>query len=465
MDMQTLNAKARDKALAVKTLIEADKPDMAQVKALQDEADALLAQAAAIQKADATIKSVGEPQRHVALPTGVEPEPQPKEWQGKMLYQLQFGTEDAAVKAILCDLHGANYEQKRYEQAQGFTRYLRTGKGISEHGEFLWTPATIKVALAEGQDVKAMKTVMVEAVDTLGGYVVPADFQASVISRMAAMTVVRPRATRIQTSRDSVEIPVATGGSAGVYRDAVRVTWVDEAPTAGAGATNLTFGLEKVPVHTVMAETFLSRNLVEDAAFDIIGWLTESFASAQAIDEDNQFLCGDGNGRPQGILPSGSIDVLTSAQQVVSGNASALTWGGLISATFGLDAMYRQNAVWIGEKATYEDIAGLTDGSGQYLWREVYGNNVTAGGAGTVRGLLGYPVLEQEAMPSVGSNTFPLLFGDLRGYTIVDRVGMSVERYLDSSTARINQVVYIARRRLGGQCTQPWRFVAQKCST
>jgi HK97 family phage major capsid protein len=56
------------------------------------------------------------------------------------------------------------------------------------------------------------------------------------------------------------------------------------------------------------------------------------------------------------------------------------------------------------------------------------------------------------------------VFGDLTGYTIVDRIGMTVERYLDSATARQNLVYYVMRRRLGGQVTEPWRLAAQLVS-
>jgi HK97 family phage major capsid protein len=134
---------------------------------------------------------------------------------------------------------------------------------------------------------------------------------------------------------------------------------VDEVPTSGAAATNLTFGQERLPIHTVMAETTLSRNLIEDAAFPLEAYLARKFAEAAAIDEDNQFLTGDGNGKPQGVLP-GSANGL-SLTEVNSGNANYLTFDGLIGLTFGLSAQYRQNAVFVAEKATWRDIAKLQD--------------------------------------------------------------------------------------------------------
>jgi len=170
----------------------------------------------------------------------------------------------------------------------------------------------------------------------------------------------------MQTSRDSVEIPKMTGGGE-QYRDAVRVTWVDETPTAGDAATNLTLGQEKIPIHTVMAETFLSRNLVEDAAFNIVDWLTDSFASAQAIDEDNKFLKNDGNGSPQGILTGDQARASTTIGSVASEDGSALTADGLIALVYDLDAQYRQNASLVMNKETAREIRQLFERFGTPL--------------------------------------------------------------------------------------------------
>ena len=84
--------------------------------------------------------------------------------------------------------------------------------------------------------------------------------------------------------------------------------------------------------------------------------------------------------------------------------------------------------------------------------------------AGEPATLLGYPFLESESIPSVAANSFPVIFGDFKGYMIVDRVGMSVERAEDTTTKGTNTVALFARRRLGGQVIEPWRFQAQKVS-
>jgi HK97 family phage major capsid protein len=415
------------------------------------------------------MKAMASPVRPPMPGAAIAPQPAEKgDPAVKAFYMARFGEPDAAIKAVLTDLYGASYDEMFWTQKRAFNAYLRSNpqKALpawveNASRQLVLTPQAVKEALAEGLDVAALKTTMVESSDTLGGYIVPVDFQASVIERLRGLTVMRGRANTVQTSRDAIEMPVATGGDA-QYSSAVRVTWVDEVPTSGAAATNLTFGQERLPIHTVMAETTLSRNLIEDAAFPLEAYLARKFAEAAAIDEDNQFLTGDGNGKPQGVLP-GSANGL-SLTEVNSGNANYLTFDGLIGLTFGLSAQYRQNAVFVAEKATWRDIAKLQDGNGQYLWRDMFGNNQGTGGAGRMPTLLGYPVLEQEALPTIAANAFPVVFGDLNGYTIADRVGMSVERYLDSTTARTNTVIYVMRRRLGGQVTESWRFVVQKVS-
>ena len=451
MNIKELYAKAKELYDEAKALLAGEEPDVEKAKELQVEASQLKERADAMKAIDADMADIVMPQLPADLPTDPAPEPETKTF--NPIYQMRYGDETDAVKAILRDLHGENYEQKRLDQARGFAKYLRTGVGESK--EFVWTPEEVKLAIREGQDVEALKTVMVEAQDTLGGYLVPADWRSDVITRMQGYTCMRGRARTITTTRDAVELPVVTGGG-DQYIGAVRVTWVDETPTAGTAATNATFGLERIPVHTVMAETFLSRNLVEDAGFNLVAHLAEEFARAQAIDEDNQFLVGDGNGRPRGLLPSSANgESLTEAN---SGNASALTGDGVIDLVYALASQYRQNAVFIAERATYKAIRKLKTGDGEYLWQPNYQ-------AGEPERLLGFPVLEQEAMPTIASSAYPIVFGDMRQtYCIVDRVGMSIERYLDSETARINQVLYVARRRLGGQVVATWASVAQKVS-
>ena len=373
---------------------------------------------------------------------------------GKAIHQLRYGTPDSAVKAVLTDLHGPDYEQKRWDQWQAFNRYIRrydrnpSDADVRLLSQVIMTPELTAKAIQTGLDVRALKDTMVEAVGTLGGYVVPVDFNVNVIQRLQGFVVMRKNAYIATTSRDRIEFPKATGGTS-QYTSAVRVTWVDETPTAGTAETNITFGLEAIQIHTVMAEAPLSRNLIEDAAFDLAGYLADKFAEASGVDEDNRFLTGDGVGKPTGILPGGANTL--SLTNTTTDAVGVIGWDDLIDVSYSIDSQYRGNAMWLAAKATYGALAKIKDGLGQYYWRR----DQTAG---QPMSLLGYGIGEQEAIPAVATGNIAMIFGDAKGYTIADRIGATVERYLDSQTARQNLVYYVMRRRLGGKVLEPWRF-------
>ena len=85
--------------------------------------------------------------------------------------------------------------------------------------------------------------------------------------------------------------------------------------------------------------------------------------------------------------------------------------------------------------------------------------------SGVPASILGFPYVEATDMPSEGSNTYPVAFGDFRrAYMIVDRVAMAVLR--DPFTqATSGNVRYVARRRVGGQVVLAEAIRKQKCST
>lgn len=277
------------------------------------------------------------------------------------------------------------------------------------------------------------------------------------------VTVVRGRARVVTTTRDAIEWPRLEGGN-NIYTSAVRVTWVDETPaSATATETNPTWGLIRIPIHTVMARTNISRNLLEDSAFNLLEIMAGLFAEAMAIDEDAQFLTGTGAGRPYGVLgdrANGNQEsIVTGVTDINSGNATAVTADGFVDLVYSLPAQYRERAVHVMARTTLRDTRKLKDGESRYIWQA----GLIAGQPQTI---LGYSVFESENMPAIAANAYVDIFGDWgNGYVIADRVGMSVERVIDTTTTGQNQVALFARRRLGGQVVAPWAFSALQIST
>lgn len=393
----------------------------------------------------------------------------PQEPVASPIYTMKYGNLDLATRAVINDIFGRDYYEKREAQQRAFAKYLRYGQNRMSASEWdslreiIYLPETVKSEILQEysvQEILANKATQQEASLEMGGALVPEDWRAEVIKRVAGSTIVRGRARVITTTRDAIEWPKLEGGN-DLYTSAVRVTWVDEVPAdATAAQTNFTVGTLRVPVHTVMARTDVSRNLLEDSGVPVMSLLAELFSEAMAIDEDARFLTGTGGGTPRGILGnrSGAEETPeTGIAEANSGAAAALTADGLIDLVYKLDLQYMNNAIMVGAKNTFRDIRKLKDGNSDYLWAR----GIERGAPPTV---LGVDFFMNQNMPAVSANAYPLVYGDFRGYLIADRVGMTVERVSDTTTTGQNKVAVFARRRLGGQVIQPYFFVAQKVS-
>ena len=355
---------------------------------------------------------------------------------------------------------GADFEEIRWKQWQAFGKWTRWGsqaldaveRKVAFGGRIILTGKQIATALKSGMGPSQLKD-LVEGSDTAGGFLVPEDFRAEIVRGLPDAVVMRPRARVVQTSRDVIKAPKVTGNGAS-YSSAVRLTWGPETPTAASHETDPTFGQVAIPVHTAMASTQLSMDLMEDAAFDIAGLLRELYTEAFALGEDDEFLTGDGNGRPQGITEAAAQSVITA---VNSGNATTLTADGLIDLQYALPPQYWPNALFcMNATSAGKAVRKMKDGNGDYLWQRGMA-------AGQPDLLLGKPVAYSAFMPDVGASAYPVWYGDPRYYWIADRVGMTLQR-LAEVYAEQNMVGFVARKRVGGQVVLPAAFRVQYVS-
>jgi HK97 family phage major capsid protein len=211
--------------------------------------------------------------------------------------------------------------------------------------------------------------------------------------------------------------------------------------------------LKQIPVKVYTYKVPMAVSLLEDAS-NIVDIFQRQVTMTLAIDEDEAFLIGDGTNDPHGILPDQSNS--RSLTEVNSGSASALTWSGLRKLRRGIDSQYRvmRQASFVGNSASGEDIEDFVDGNDNYRV-----DMLEHGGD-----LLGGRWFESEALPDPSASVYPVIFGNFSGYAIVERLGLSVQRYNDSNTG-VNKVEFHVRRRIGGDIIEEWKFAVQKCST
>lgn len=396
----------------------------------------------------------------------------------KSWYARQFGDESSAMDQVMSELYGRDHRKFAWAKSADFVRYIRTGQYDPQmHRAMVYSPAQVETFLQNGMSVAELKATQIESQDQLGGYLVPEDFRDKMVERLQGLTAMRQVAEVMTTTRDRVTMPVATGGD-DRYTGAVRVYKVDESPTSDQAATNATFGQVTIPIHTMMGHVAVSKNLLEDSqgALAILPYLQRQFASAFAIYDDEQYLIGNGIAGAQGVLKDATTGgpytyAYGSVATVNSGNATALTGDAFRNLPYAIASQYRMaGGRWIASRGTLRVVKTLKAGDGAYLWS---GRGDTAQlQQGQPPSLEGYGILESEALASPTSasvttytaNVYPVLFVTQGSYLIVDRIGMDVTRYDDSTTGKANSVVLVARKRGGGQVINPWGVAAMKVS-
>jgi HK97 family phage major capsid protein len=370
-------------------------------------------------------------------------------------YVTRFGDEDSSRKAIMTDVIGTDYRQRIMEQNQNFAKFLRYGAEALDASERkslrvqIFPISDIQRLAREGMSISSIKTTQVEAQGELGGFAVPPNFQAEIVARLPGLTAVRGGGATVITlaNGNSIEVPLYDGGD-DRYVGNLRGQWGTETQAPGAQNAKLKQIAVNADIYTY--KVGMSMSIVEDAA-NLVSLVQQDMADTMTIDEDDVFLTGDGIGKPLGILPGGVNGL--SLTEVKSLGATSILAAGVKALKRGVASQYRSRGVWVGNSDTFGAIEQLSVGGGNltYAFPDLSDTGE----------LLSRKVYESEALADIAASSYPLIFGDMRGYTIVERLGMTIERFHDSNTG-VNAVEYHLRRRIGGRPVRKWMFAAMK---
>ena len=225
--------------------------------------------------------------------------------------------------------------------------------------------------------------------DSEGGYLVPDEFQRTLIEALQEQNIFRQFAKVITTSSGDRKIPVvASKGSA---------SWIDE--EAAYPESDDAFGQVSIGAYKLATMIKISEELLNDSAFDMAGYIAREFARRIGAAEEEAFFTGNGSGRPLGILAaSGGAET-----GVTAASATAITMDEVIDLFYSLRAPYRRNAVFIMNDSTVKAIRKLKNGNGDYLWQP----SLTAGQPDM---LLNRPIYTSSYMPAIAASaTAPLV--------------------------------------------------------
>ncbi len=328
------------------------------------------------------------------------------------------------------------------EYVQVFQKYLRKGeRGLSNHEYHV---------LESGNDSAG------------GGVFAPPQLINEIINRKPTPTRLAGMVRNITASRDMVEFPsVGYADANNQYSSTIRFTWTGEKPTATSHGFNTDndFGTIQIPVHTAMGSMPISRNLLEDQAFNVLGWFVGEINSSYDLLRDDMILNGSASGakwQPKGLLTSTG----TAADEVPTLNIGTTpTVDGYMDLLYGIEEQYDEDQMIVMRKtstfAALAKIKTLTSGSNQLA----FANGLNDSGLYQRRQpvLQGYPIAFSGFMPALSSGAKAVLTGDMKGYLLVNRIGVSIQT-LKETKAKQNQDELVVRLRFGGAPIEPWRF-------
>ena len=312
----------------------------------------------------------------------------------------------------------------------------KTGRASDEYKGSFWNAMRVKAPMP------SVLNALQEGTDSEGGYLVPDEFERTLVEALEEENVFRTLAHVIRTSSGDRKIPVvASKGSA---------SWVDE--EGAYQESDDAFSQVSIGAYKLGTMIKVSEELLADSVFDLEAYISKEFARRIGAREEESFFNGDGKGKPLGILAAaGGAEV-----GVTAASATAITADEVIDLFYSLKAPYRKNAVWLLNDATVKQIRKLKDSTGQYLWQP----SLVAGTPDTI---LGRPVKTSAFMPTAAAGAKTIAFGDFKYYWIADRQGRTFKK-LSELYAANGQVGFMGTQRVDGKLILPEaiKVLAQK---
>ena len=303
----------------------------------------------------------------------------------------------------------------------------KTGRASDEYKGSFWNAMRVKAPMP------SVLNALQEGTDSEGGYLVPDEFERTLVEALEEENVFRTLAHVIKTSSGDRKIPVvASKGTA---------SWVDE--EGAYTESDDAFSQVSIGAYKLGTMIKVSEELLADSVFDLEAYISKEFARRIGAREEESFFNGDGKGKPLGILAAaGGAEV-----GVTAASATAITADEVIDLFYSLKAPYRKNAVWLLNDATVKQIRKLKDTTGQYLWQP----SLVAGTPDTI---LGRPVKTSAFMPTAAAGAKTIAFGDFKYYWIADRQGRTFKK-LSELYAANGQVGFMGTQRVDGKLILP----------
>jgi HK97 family phage major capsid protein len=275
---------------------------------------------------------------------------------------------------------------------------------------------------------------MATAPDADGGYLVPELLQQEIAHYVLESGIARMRMRYMPFSGpgNTRRIPKELSG--------VSVQWIDEAarkPLTSVTFTEITQELKKLAAIAIITE-----ELLEDAAFDLVGYVSRRIGEAIAREEDRVYFVGD-------ILVGDPFDGIINATGVVpvimnAGKGIAdIHPDNLLAAIYAVPKEARSNAAFYVHSDVMFAIQQLKDDDNRYLVQQPMNG-------GEPPRLWGYPIYTVDVLPSLDEDEADLpfaVFANLQKTCVYgDKAGVRVKILTEATLTDGDNTIHLAQQ-------------------
>ena len=261
--------------------------------------------------------------------------------------------------------------EKELAETRAFENYIR-GMIVHERAGEL-TPATTGTGIG------------------LGGALIPETIVNYIIKKVYDICPILDKSQKFNV-KGKLEVPYYPA-------DSQKITVAYQSEFSPMASSSGSFDTVELAGFLAGALTKISRSLINNVNFDIVGFVVDEMAYAIKRFIEHELLIGTSN-KVEGL--SG----LTNA--VTAGSASAIVLEDIINLHDAVKDEFQSNAIWIMSPATRTALRELKSNTGYPLL-----NDDVSTPFGT--SILGKPVFVSDNMPNIATGADVIYYGDMRG--------------------------------------------------
>lgn len=279
-----------------------------------------------------------------------------------------------------------------------------------------------------------IRATLQKAVTTQGGFLVPIEYETTIVRKMYDANIMRQLGTVVRTT-SQVNIPME--GNLPTF------SWIDELGTYGA--TDLTLGQKILNAWKLGGIVTVSEELMQDAFLDVSAYISDRSGQAAGFAEESAFIIGDGNKKPTGWVTDAIAGNGSGAATTLANNN--ITSVDMFALMYAVPRPYRKNGKFVVADSAIQKLRQEKATTGQYLWQPA----LTADAPDVY---FGKPIYTSDFLAPFAASSVSAAFGDFSHYQIVDRVGWSMQK-LDQLYAANGQVGFRMWERTDGRLLRP----------